>query len=84
MKKIKYLLSIISVLFHGSLNIFAKVTETQNREELDNLGVNKKWEITDSNKKNVLDTKLVNAEDKIYDFYDVLTEEEYEKLRNED
>lgn len=83
MKKIKYLLIIISIFFLGSLNVFAKVPETQNREELDNLGVNKKWEITDSNKKNVLNTKLVNAEDKIYDFSDVLTEEEYEKLRNE-
>lgn len=82
MKNIKYLLIVLSVFLLGTLNVYAKVPETNNREELDNLGVNKKWQITDNNKDNVLKTKSVNAEDKIYDFSDVLTDEEYEQLKN--
>ncbi len=83
MKKIKYLLVVLSIFLIGIINVSAKIPETKNRDELENLGVNKKWNITDSNKANVLKTKAVNADDKIYDFSDVLTDEEYEKLKNE-
>lgn len=83
MKKIKYLLIIISLFLVGIVNVNAKIPETKNREELENLGVNKKWTITVENKDNVLKSKYVNAEEKIYDFSDVLTEEEYEKLKKE-
>ena len=83
MKKIKYLLIIISLFLLGVTSVSAKVPEIKNREELENLGVNKKWQITDTNKSNVVKTKYVNAEEKIYDFSDVLTEEEYEKLKSE-
>lgn len=83
MKRIKYLLIIISLFLVGIVNVNAKIPETKNREELENLGVNKKWTITVENKDNVLKSKYVNAEEKIYDFSDVLTEEEYEKLKNE-
>ena len=83
MKKIKYLLVVLSIFLIGIINVSAKIPETKNRDELENLGVNKKWNITDSNKANVLKTKAVNADDKIYDFSDVLTDEEYEKLKSE-
>ena len=82
MKKIKYLLIIISLFLIGIVSVNAKIPETKNREELENLGVNKKWTITAENKDNVLKSKYVNVEDKIYDFSDVLTEEEYEKLKS--
>ena len=65
MKKIKYLLIIISLFLLGVTSVSAKVPEIKNREELENLGVNKKWQITDTNKSNVLKTKYVNAEEKI-------------------
>ena len=82
MKRIKYLLIIISLFLIGIVSVNAKIPETKNREELENLGVNKKWTITAENKDNVLKSKYVNAEDKIYDFSDVLTEGEYEKLKS--
>lgn len=54
--------------------------KTYNREELENYGVNKKWNITNDNKENVLKTYAVDSNQKIYDFSDVLTDEEEQKL----
>ncbi len=68
MKKIIY---IIIALLLVNINVFAL-----ERTDLDNLGVNKKWVITNNNRDNVLKTKLVDAKDKIYDFSNVLTDEE--------
>lgn len=78
MKKIKYLLLII-LLF--PLNYKAS-TETKDRNELENYGVNKHWQITEKNKQNVLNTKSVNAEEKIYDYSDILTEDEEIEIKN--
>ena len=78
MKKLKFILIIALLL---PLNINAS-TETRNRNELDNLGVNKHWKITDKNKSNVLRTNLVNADEKIYDYSDILTEEEEKEIKN--
>lgn len=54
------------------------------RESLDNYGVNKHWKITESNKSNVLNTPLVDASLKVYDFGEVLSDEDekliYDKL----
>ena len=72
MKKIKYLLLIL-LLF--PLTCYAS-TNTKNRNEQDNLGVNKHWNINENNRQNVLNTKSVNAEEKIYDYSDILTDEE--------
>ena len=76
MKKIVLLLILLL-----PINIFAS-TNTTNREELDNLGVNKHWTINDDNKNNVLNTYLVDAKEKIYDFSDILTEEEEQEIYN--
>ena len=76
MKKIVLLLILLL-----PINIFAS-TNTTNREELDNLGVNKHWTINDDNKNNVLNTYLVDAKEKIYDFSDILTEEEEKEIYN--
>ncbi len=54
--------------------------KTYNREELENYGVNKNWNINTNNKDNILKTYAVDSNQKIYDFSDVLTDEEEQKL----
>ena len=63
--------------------VYAKQPTTCDRETMDNLGVHKKWEITDTNRENVKKAPCVDSKDKIYDFSEVLTDEEYEKLRQQ-
>lgn len=77
MRKIKLLILIFAVVLIP--NVFAS-TELQNRNDFDNLGVNKHWKITDSNRPNVINTYKVNADEKIYDYSDILTEEEEKRI----
>ena len=85
MKKIIKFLSIFTLFFIG-ITISNASTQTFDRTELDNYGVNKKWKITSSNKSNVLNTNKVDASEKIYDYADILTDEEeqllYKKISN--
>lgn len=78
-RKLKILL-IVSLFFTGLINCNAS-TKTYDRNELKNYGVNKNWKITSKNKNNVLNTPAVDASEKIYDFDDVLTDEEEEILK---
>lgn len=57
-------------------------TKTFSRTELDNYGVHKKWKVTSANKSNVLNTPLVDASEKIYDFADILSDEEEVYFKN--
>ncbi len=57
------------------------IVQTTPREGLPNLGVNKKWTITDKNRPNVMKTPYVNADKKIYDFSNILTKEEEAVLK---
>lgn len=82
MKRIKILLLIMITFLLGVSSVYA-IPETKERTQEDNYGVKKKWKITSSNEANVLRTKYVNADEKIYDFKDVLTEEEIAKLKKE-
>ena len=75
MKKFKYILLVLFILLIGLINVDAQTPTTRNREEIDNLGVNKKWNINENNRSNVLRTKLVDSEEKIYDFSNVMTDE---------
>ena len=59
--------------------VFA-LPDGKDRESLDNLGVNKKWNITDKNRNNVLRTPMVDATKKIYDYGEILTEAEEKEL----
>ena len=78
MKKI--LFTILSCfLFVGICN--AEIT-TYDRNVLENYGVNKKWVIDEYNKFEVLNTLCVDAKQKIYDFSDILTEEEEKELKS--
>ncbi len=80
MKKVFNILFILSIFLFGITTCKATVT-TYDREQLDNYGVNKKWEITDENKDDVLNTKKVDETLKIYDFSDVLTDDEEALLK---
>lgn len=72
MKKIKYLLLLLLLL---PITCSAS-TNTKDRNGQNNLGVNKHWNITDNNRQNVLNTKSVDAGEKIYDYSDILTEQQ--------
>jgi len=82
MKKYFKLLLIIILTLTITIPVNAEV-KTEDRNTLNNLGVNKKWKITENNKDNVLRTPKVDASEKIYDFENVLTEEEKTKLKQE-
>ena len=77
MKKI-YLILISIVI--GFTSVKAS-TNTIPRTDSD-LGVNKKWNITENNINNVKRTPRVDASEKIYDFADILSSEEESELYN--
>lgn len=78
MKKVLKLL--IALILCFCLNVNAG-TDTFDRESLPNYGVNKGWEITEKNLDNVLNTYAVNASEKIYDFSDIITNEEEKEIK---
>ena len=80
MKWFQKFLFLLVFFFVGIENVSAKTPTTYERGELEDYGVHKKWNITDTNKSNVLNTWAVDASEKIYDFSSVLTDEEYEEL----
>ena len=80
MKKKLFTLILLIITFLLTTPVFAS-TKTFDRETLDNLGVNKNWNITDSNKDNVLRTPAVDASEKIYDFADILTDDEEQEIK---
>ena len=77
----KKIILLILFLFVFTTKVTAS-TNTYNREAKENLGVNKKWNITYKNKDNVLKTPYIDAKEKIYDFSDIITDEEEEQLYN--
>lgn len=81
MKKSKYLLLFIILFSLFSINVNA-TTVTFTRDANNNYGVNKKWTINENNKDNVMRTPLVDASKKIYDYANIITDEEEEKLYN--
>lgn len=70
----------ISIFFCFS-NVSAEVIE-KDRSVEKNLGVNKHWTINDDNRDNVMNTPYVDASEKIYDFSDILTDEEESNLKD--
>lgn len=80
MKKLIKSLFILIILLLATTNVFAS-TNTRDRKELDNLGVNKDIEINDNNRSIIMKTKSVDASEKIYDFSELLTEEEEKILK---
>lgn len=70
----KYLLLILFVF--SILIIDVSAEELSRRDESNNYCVNKKWQITNKNKSNILNTPYVDASTKIYDYADILTNAE--------
>ncbi len=72
---------ILITLFLGINNVFASTNTIPRTEE--DLGVNKKWTINEKNIGNVKRTPRVNASEKIYDFANIISDEEEQKLYQE-
>lgn len=75
----RYLLLVI-ILIPFTIN--AEIT-TYERNANNNYGVNKDIKITDKNKNDILNTKYVDASARIYDFSNILTDEEEATLKEE-
>ena len=81
MKKIvKYILLIFLLLSFPYKTV--ALIETHDRTIENNYGVNKHWTITNDNLDNIISTPYVDSLHKIYDFSDILTEEEEIELRS--
>lgn len=79
MKKIfKFIIVLITLL--NTINVYAS-TNTYDRNELENYGVNKNVQDINSKLSYIMNTKKVDASEKIYDFSDILTEEEEQLLK---
>lgn len=80
MKKInKLLFSIFVIMFSLSLNVYASTNfRYYTDEEISNYT---KWNITEYNYNNIKNTRIVNAEEKIYDFGELLTDEQEEAIK---
>lgn len=79
MRKLKQLI-IITICLLINITIVSASTKTRERTSENKYGVNKHWNITNSNISNVKNTPYVNANEKIYDFADILTEEEEKEI----
>lgn len=80
MKKYLSLLLVFVSLFLISIPVNASVI-TYDRDYKSNLGVNKKWQITDRNRNNVINTPYVDSDEKIYDFAEILDYSEIAELK---
>lgn len=81
MKRVLLIFSIFLLLFN--INIVDAKVDTYDRNDYPNLGVNKDITITSNNRGNVLNTAYVDASKKVYDFADILSDEEEANLRAE-
>ena len=80
MKKILSLLLVFVSLFLINIPVNAK-SISYDRQYDNNLGVNKKWQITDRNRNNAINTPYVDADEKVYDFAEILDDSEIYELR---
>lgn len=79
MRKLKQLI-IITICLLINIELVSASTKTYERTNDNKNGVNKHWDITNKNIGNVKNTPYVNANEKIYDFADILTEEEEKEI----
>lgn len=78
MKKI-FKIILILVLFISFNNVYAS-TKTYERNSGNNYGVKKDYQISETMLEHIKKTKYVNADEKIYDFSDILTDDEEKEL----
>lgn len=77
MKKFKYLLLPLLLLLIINVN----AVDLKERTEENNYGVNKKWDMNEEKYEYAKKTPYVDASKKIYDFSDILTDEEEKELK---
>ena len=80
MKKIFKLIFIVFITLISTINVYAS-TNTYDRSILENYGVNKNVLNINSKLNSIMKTKKVDASEKIYDFSDILTDEEENLLK---
>ena len=80
MKKIFNTIFIVLLTLVSTINVYAS-TNTYDRNDFENYGVNKNVENIDSKLTYIMNTKKVDANEKIYDFSDILTDEEEQLLK---
>lgn len=78
-KTLNYILIVLITLL-STTNVYAS-TNTFDRNSLENYGVNKKVQNINSKLNSIMNTKKVDASEKIYDFSDILTDEEESLLK---
>ena len=78
----KRFLLIFLITFFINLSFCNAEIQTYDRNQLENYGVNKKWKITANNKDDILNTYAVDDKDKIYDFANILEDDEESILYN--
>ncbi len=80
-KYFKIIFAVFILLF--SVNVYASgYKDGSDRNTMEKYGVNKHWTINESNLKNVLSTPKVDASKKIYDYAEILTDEEETQIRS--
>jgi len=79
MKRILKIFIVLLILI-STINVYAS-TNTYDRNTLENYGVNKNVLNIDSKLNHIMKTKKVDATEKIYDFSDILTDEEERLLK---
>lgn len=82
MKKSINFVLIITIILLICPSVYAKPI-TKDRNSSENYGVNKKWNITDNNINNIINTPYVDASEKIYDFAEIITPVEEMELKAE-
>lgn len=79
MRKIKYLILLMLLLLPVTISAS---TNTKERTKENNYGVSKNWDMDDKKYEYAKNTPYVDASEKIYDFSDILTDEEEQELYN--
>jgi len=80
MKKIFKIVFILLLTLVNTINVYAS-TNTYDRNNFENYGVSKNVKNINSKLTNIMNTKKVDASEKIYDFSDILTDEEEQQLK---
>ena len=80
MKKVFNTIFIVLLTLISTVNVYAS-TNTYDRNDFENYGVSKDVKNIDSKLKYIMNTKKVDASEKIYDFSDILTDEEEQQLK---
>jgi len=80
MKRIINIVFILLLTFLNTINVYAS-TNTYDRNDFENYGVSKNVQNINSKLTSIMNTKKVDSSEKIYDFSNILTDEEEQLLK---